>query len=64
MKAVLLAVAVGIFARVSWRLWPARLFALAAELPRHQAGVRKTALALTAVVALAFVLGALADGVR
>jgi len=35
-KAVLLLLAVALFAHVSWRLWPARIFAATAELPAIQ----------------------------
>ena len=63
-KAVLLAVAVGLFAHVSWRLLPARLFALPDELPALRARFRAVAVALTAVVAAGLVLGAVADALR
>jgi uncharacterized membrane protein len=63
-KAVLLVAATAVFAHVSWRLWPARLFALPAELQALQARFRATALALTALVAAAFALGAVAGAVR
>ena len=62
--AVLLAVAVVVFARVSWRLWPQRLFALPGERGAVQAQFRRAALALLVVVTLACVLGAVAQVVR
>ena len=63
-KAALLAVAVGLFAHVSWRLWPARVFARPADLPPLQRRFRRVALALTAVVGAGLVLGAVADSLR
>jgi hypothetical protein len=56
-KTALLAGAAGLFWWVSWRGWPRRVFALPAELPAEQARFRRVALAMTAVVAAAFVLG-------
>jgi uncharacterized membrane protein len=64
LKAVLLVAATAVFAHVSWRLWPARLFALPAELEALQARFRATALALTALVATAFALGAVTGAIR
>jgi uncharacterized membrane protein len=63
-KALLLVAAAAIFAHVSWRLWPARLFARADELEALQRRFRATALVLTAVVATAFALGAVAGAIR
>lgn len=60
----LLLVAVGLFAHVSWRVWPARLFALPSELAGLQRRFRTAALSLTGVVAIDFLLGTLADSVR
>ena len=60
LKAGLLAAAAGLFALVSWRLWPRRLFAPAAELPELRARFRRIALVLTALVAAEIVLGAAA----
>lgn len=59
-KAGLLVAAAGGFWWVSWRGWPARVFALPAELPPLQRRFRRVALAMTALVATAFVLGVLA----
>lgn len=59
-KALLLLAAAGGFWWVSWRGWPARVFALPAELPRLQRRFRTVALAMTALVALAFALGTVA----
>jgi hypothetical protein len=64
LKALLLVAATAVFAHVSWRLWPARLFALPAELEALQARFRATALALTGLVGAAFALGAVAGAVR
>jgi hypothetical protein len=63
-KGVLLLAVVAIFARVSWTLWPRRLFASAAELPAIQRRFRAFALAMTALVGAAFALGAIAGSVR
>lgn len=57
-KALLLAVALGLFAHVSWRLWPARLFAAADELPALRRRFRVAAYVLTSLVAVEVVLGA------
>jgi uncharacterized membrane protein len=63
-KAVLLVAAAAVFAHVSWRLWPARLFARADELDALQRRFRATALGLTAIVATAFALGTVAGAIR
>ena len=63
-KAALLIAALALFAHVSWRMWPARLFALPAELPAHRRRFRAVAFGLTAIVGVAFVLGTVADGIR
>jgi uncharacterized membrane protein len=60
-KTALLIAALALFAHVSWRMWPARLFALPAELPGHRRRFRLVALALTAMVGTAFVLGTVAQ---
>ena len=60
LKAAGLCAAAGLFAHVSWRLWPARLFAGADELETHRLRFRRSAAVLTAIVALEFVLGAAA----
>ena len=64
LKVVLLAGALLLFSYVSWRLWPARLFALLAELPAYRRRFRRVAYALTAMVGVAFVLGTVADSIR
>jgi len=56
-KALLWVVAAGLFWWVSWRGWPRRVFALPDELPAQQARFRRVALAMVAVVGLAFALG-------
>ena len=63
-KALLLVAAALVFAHVSWRLWPARLFARADEVEALQRRFRATALGLTAIVATAFALGAVAGAIR
>ena len=60
-KTVLLIAALSLFAHVSWRMWPARLFALPDELPAHRRRFRIVALALTVLVSTAFVLGTVAQ---
>lgn len=56
-KAVLLVAALAVFCYVSWRLWPARLFALPAELPRLHHTFRRAAYALVGLVGANVVLG-------
>jgi Flp pilus assembly protein TadB len=56
-KAVLLMVATGIFWYVSWRHWPRRVFATAAERPALQRQLRGLALAMLALAGTAFALG-------
>ena len=60
LKAGLLIAAAGCFWWVSWRGWPARIFALPAELPALHRGFRRIALLMTALVGAGFVLGVLA----
>src|ERR671915_582869 len=48
-KGVLLLAAAFVFWRVSWRLWPARVVALAQELPPLRRRFRHAAMALTAL---------------
>lgn len=50
-------VALAVFAYVSWRLWPRRVFALPAELPRLYRTFRRAAWTLIAIVAGEAVLG-------
>lgn len=50
------AVAAGIFWYVSWRHWPARVFALPSELPAYRSRLRACALAMTGLAAAAFVV--------
>ena len=56
-KTALLIAASALFWWVSWRGWPRRVFALPDEIAGEQARFRRVALALTALVATAFVLG-------
>jgi hypothetical protein len=56
-KAGLLMAAAAGFWWVSWRGWPARVFALPAELPALHRRFRRIALVMTGVVGAAFVLG-------
>jgi hypothetical protein len=62
-KTILLIAALALFAHVSWRLWPQRIFALPMELLGVQSSFRRTALLLTALVATAFALGTIADAI-
>jgi hypothetical protein len=59
-KVGLVLAASGCFWWVSWRGWPARVFALPAELPALHRRFRRVALVLTGLVAAAFVLGIIA----
>jgi hypothetical protein len=59
-KAVLAVAAAACFWWVSWRGWPARVFALPAELPALHRRFRRVALVMTAFVGAAFVLGIVA----
>jgi Flp pilus assembly protein TadB len=59
-KAVLLLAATGLFWYVSWRHWPRRLFATAAELPAYQARLRLLATVMLVLAGLAFALGVVA----
>jgi len=63
-KSVLLLGVVALFVHVSWRLWPARIFASAAELPTHHQRFRVVGLSLTGLVGLAFALGAVAASLQ
>jgi hypothetical protein len=62
--AALLVLALAVFARVSWRLWPARVFALPAELDAIRRRFRVAALILLGTVGLATVLGVVARVLR
>jgi hypothetical protein len=59
-KAAALAAAALLFAHVSWRLWPARVFATPAELPGLRERFARAASVLTALVTIGIVLGAAA----
>jgi hypothetical protein len=59
-KALLLLMATAIFWFVSWRHWPRRIFATAAERPALQRQPRVLASAMLALAATAFALGVLA----
>jgi hypothetical protein len=63
-KAALLAAAVAVFAHVSWRLWPRRIFALPGELPRLRHLFRVAAYTMVALVAANTVLGVAARTFR
>ena len=59
-KVALLVAAVALFAHVSWRLWPRRLFAPADELPAITARFRRAAWTLLGLVGVELILGAAA----
>jgi hypothetical protein len=56
-KALLLIAAAGLFWWVSWRGWPARVFALPDELPALQRRFRRIAILMAVLVGGAFALG-------
>lgn len=59
-KGILLLMASGIFWYVSWRHWPQRVFATAAELPRLQRRLIRLATTMLVLAGTAFALGVLA----
>jgi putative copper export protein len=61
-KVILWLMAVGIFCRVSWRLWPARVFAVPKELPAIRRRFRASAIMMICIAAAAMVLGLWAHG--
>ncbi len=56
-KALLFVVAVGLFVHVSWRLWPARLFADATEVQRYQRSFRRAGMSMAAIATASIALG-------
>jgi hypothetical protein len=60
-KTVVLCAALTVFAHVSWRLWPRRVFALPRELPALHRAFRRAALTLVALVGAELVLGVAAS---
>ncbi|WP_166354741.1 hypothetical protein [Phytoactinopolyspora limicola] len=59
-EGVLVVAAAAVFTRVSWRLWPRRVFALPSERPAHRTQLRRHALLMVALVGTAFVLAVVA----
>jgi hypothetical protein len=59
-EVVLVVTAASLFARVSWRLWPRRVFALPVERPTHRAALRLHALAMTVLVSGSFAVAVVA----
>jgi uncharacterized membrane protein len=59
-KIVVLVAAVILFSIVSWRWWPARVFATAEEVPKFQKLFRRVGFAMIAFVGIEFVLGIVA----
>ncbi|NIK54945.1 hypothetical protein [Kribbella shirazensis] len=62
-KGALLLIATGIFWYVSWRHWPQRVFATAAELPILQRRLIRLATTMLTLAGAAFALGVLATHV-
>jgi hypothetical protein len=58
-KTVLFLAALALFAHISWRMRPARLFATAAEVPQIQCSFRRVAWVMLALTALNMALGVL-----
>jgi hypothetical protein len=58
-KILLWLLAMGIFWDVSWRLWPARVFALPHELPALRRQFKRRAIALVSIAIIAMALGML-----
>jgi uncharacterized membrane protein len=59
LKVALFALALAIFSYASWQLWPRRIFASPAELPRIRQQFRIVGFALLTIAALSFALGIL-----
>lgn len=59
-KGLLLLAALSVFAYVSWRVWPKRLFALPEERTALRSTLRRAAYALTGLVGAAYALGVVA----
>lgn len=63
-EALLLLLALAVFAHVSWRLWPRRLFALPHERAAVRARFQRSAYVLVVLVGAACVLGVVAAQAR
>jgi uncharacterized membrane protein len=59
-KGLLLLLSITVFAHASWVLWPARLLAAPAEIPRHQERFRIVAITLLCLVGANMTLGIVA----
>lgn len=59
-KVALFAATVGVFCYVTWRMWPARVFAAADEVSHHQRRFRVVAATLLILVCTQVVLGVVA----
>jgi uncharacterized membrane protein len=59
LKVALFGLALAIFSYASWQLWPRRIFASPAELPRIRQQFRTVGFALLTIAALSFALGIL-----
>lgn len=62
-EAITLVAAAAVFVRVSWRLWPRRVFALPEERPAHRAALHRHAMTMVALVGTAFALAVAAVAV-
>jgi hypothetical protein len=58
-KVALFLGALGLFIHVSWRLWPARLFAAPADIPRFQRLFRRVGFTMVALATVSMVVGVL-----
>jgi len=58
-KTVLFVAALALFVHISWHMWPVRLFATAAEVPRVQQSFRRVAWVMLTLTALNMALGVL-----
>jgi len=60
-KAALLLIAVILFCRISWRLWPLRVFAVTSELPAIRRRFLRFAMTMVVIAAVAMMLGLWAE---
>jgi uncharacterized membrane protein len=59
-KVILFLAALGLFVHISWRLWPARIFATTEEIPHHQKVFTRAAACMLLLAGLSTILGILA----
>ncbi|AYY14697.1 hypothetical protein EF847_20385 [Actinobacteria bacterium YIM 96077] len=60
LEGLALLAALAVFVRVSWRLWPRRVFALPEERPAHRRVLHRHAVTMIALVGVTFTLAVLA----